>query len=150
MLEQILCECNGISSFQKISCGLIENLGILSGFRIVVCSFRPPGAMPGLTSDCAFGPESRKRHYKTRTSDRIRMTRSSCGFLFPFGSAGSSIPVRLFRSSETGAATWWSARHSERTIYPIYLYCTVCCGFVKAPASLSAWSPNRAFCPDWT
>ena len=78
------------------------------------------------------------------------MTRSTCGFLGPFGIGGSSIPVSLFRSSEIGAATWWSVKNPERTVYPFYLYCTVCCGFVKAPAPLWAWNPIRAFCPDWT
>jgi hypothetical protein len=81
---------------------------------------------------------------------RIGMTRSTSGFLCPFGIGGSSIRESLLRPSEIGAATWWSARNSVRTLYPSYPYCTVCCGFVKAPAPPSAWNSIRAFCPDWT
>jgi hypothetical protein len=92
------------------------------------------------------GRYSRRRH---GLALRIGMA-STCGILGPFSMSGSSIPVSLVRWSETGAATLPSVKHSERTEYPFYLYCTVCCGFVKAPAPISRWIPIRAFCPDWT
>jgi hypothetical protein len=101
----------------------------------------------------AQAPSARSRAIDAGASKlayRIGMNRSMRGFLGPFGIAGSSIQVSLFRFSEIGVATWRFVKHPERTLYPFYLHCAVCCGFVKAPALLSAWNPIRAFCPDWT
>jgi hypothetical protein len=89
-----------------------------------------------------FEAESRKSHFKTRTSDcydslELRISRSirHCRVLNP----GVTLS---FVASELGAATWWSVKNLERKVYPFYLYCTVCCRFCQATCAVMGMEPD--------